>query len=187
MRRVTQRVAFAALILAVAVAGAAAAAGSITGSSIKDNSLTGKDIRNHSLTQQDFKGRLRGPAGLTGPAGPAGPAGSAGPPGDASRLTTVDGTLTVAPGGEDGGTVRCPGGTRIVSGGYVADGTDTEVFLSAPHPDGIGWVVAMRNHAATPADLTGVASCAGTGQAAAAARTSRVRPLPGRYAQLTSR
>ena len=184
MRRFTQRAAFAALVLTVAVAGAAVAAGSITGASVKDNSLTGKDIKNHSLTKKDFRGSVRGPAGPSGPVGPAGPAG---PPGDASQLTTVAGTLTVAPGGEDGGTVPCPAGTRIVSGGYLADGTDTEVFLSAPHPDGTGWVVAMRNHAGTPADLTGVASCAGAGQAAAAARTSHLRRLPARYARLISR
>lgn len=58
MKRISQRVAFATVVLVVAIAGAAWAAGTITGAEIKNGSLTGKDIKNHSLTAADFKGSL---------------------------------------------------------------------------------------------------------------------------------
>ena len=174
MRRVSQRVAFATLVLMVAIAGAAVAAGTITGASIKDNSLTGKDIKNHSLSRVDFKGSVRGPAGPAGPVGPAGPSAL-------SKLTTVSGGGPVQPMTAAGGTITCPPGMRVVSGGYSSDGGI--VFISRPSDDNQGWSVALANPGDTPVNLTGYASCAGAGQAVAAKAPARWLTPTGRFAR----
>jgi hypothetical protein len=173
----------------VAFAGVAYAAGSITGKSIKDNSITGKDIKNKSLTRTDFKGSVRGPQGDRGPAGPTGPAGPAGPggpqgapgPSALSTLNPVFGSMTIAADDFDGGTVACPSGQRVISGGFFVDGNDVEVFLSEANDDRTGWVVAADNlGSASPASLEGAAYCAGSGQAVAARVTTRkLKPLSG--------
>jgi hypothetical protein len=181
-----RKIMFLAAVALVALAGVAYAAGSITGESIKDNSITGKDIKNKSLTRKDFKGSVRGPQGdrgPTGPAGPAGPAGAQGPPGPStlSTLSPAFGSVTIAADDFDGGTVVCPSGKRVVSGGFFVDGNDVEVFLSEANDDRTGWVVAADNlGSANPADLEVVAYCAGSGQAVAARMTTRkLRPLRG--------
>ena len=179
-----RKITFLAAVALVALAGVAYAAGSITGKSIKDNSITGKDIKNKSLTRKDFKGSVRGPQGDRGPTGPAGPAGAQGPPGPStlSTLSPVFGSITIAADDFDGGTVVCPSGQRVVSGGFFADGNDVEVFLSEANDDRTGWVVAADNlGSANPAELEGVAYCAGSGQAVAARMTTRkLKPLRGR-------
>ena len=179
-----RKVMFLAAVALVALAGVAYAAGSITGKSIKDNSITGKDIKNKSLTRTDFKGSVRGRQGDRGPTGPTGPAGAQGPPGPStlSTLSPVFGSLAIAADDLDGGTVVCPSGQRVVSGGFFVDGNDVEVFLSEANDDRTGWVVAADNlGSADPAGLEGVAYCAGSGQAVAARMTtSNLRPLGGR-------
>jgi hypothetical protein len=182
-----RKIMFLAAVALVALAGVAYAAGSITGKSIKDNSITGKDIKNKSLTRKDFKGSVRGPQGDRGPTGatgPAGPAGAQGPPGPStlSTLSPVFGSITIAADDFDGGTVACPSGQRVVSGGFFVDGNDVEVFLSEANDDRTGWVVAADNlGSANPAELEGVAYCAGSGQAVAARMTTnKLKPLRGR-------
>src|SRR4051794_31728157 len=108
MKRVSQRVAFATLVLVVAIAGGAVAAGTITGASVKDGSLTGRDVKNHSLTPKDFRGSVRGPAGPTGSAGPAGPAG----PSALSGITTVTAGGSVPGGQMSGAKLDCPPGQK---------------------------------------------------------------------------
>ena len=183
----TRKIMFLAAVALVALAGVAYAAGSITGESIKDNSITGKDIKNKSLTRKDFKGSVRGPQGNRGPAGatgPAGPTGAQGPPGPSnlSTLSPAFGSMTIAADDFDGGMVACPSGMRVVSGGFYVNGNDVEVFLSEASDDRTGWVVAADNlGSADPAELEGVANCAGSGQAVAARKTTRkLKPLRGR-------
>src|SRR4051812_2849756 len=179
--RMARKIMFLAAVALVALAGVAYAAGSITGKSIKDNSITGKDIKDKSLTRKDFKGSVRGPQGDRGPAGPGG---AQGPPGPStlSTLSPVFGSLTIAADDIGGGTVRCPSGKRVVSGGFFVDGNDVEVFLSEATDDRTGWVVAADNLGSTAsAGLEGVAYCAGSGQAVAARLTTRnLKPLRGR-------
>jgi hypothetical protein len=185
MKRISQRTAFATLVLVIAIAGAAVAAGTITGRDIKDGSLTGRDVKDHSLTRKDFRGSVRGPSGPPGPAGTAGPQGPAGPSA-LSGITPVAGSLTVAPGTVNGGTVPCPAGQKVVSGGFGYGGDDTEVFVSAANTDRTGWTVALDNvDGTTPAELDGFAYCAGAGQAVAArAPNGRMQPPTGRLARL---
>jgi hypothetical protein len=180
-----------ALVLTLSISGAAVAASKITGSQVKDSSLTGKDIKNKSLTKADFKGSVRGPTGPAGPAGPAGAPGPGGPQGPAgpsavSGITAVAGSLMVAGGMSDGGTLPCPEGQKVVSGGFFGGGTETEVFLSAANEERTGWQVAMDNTDSTEAaELDAFAYCAGAGQAVAAkARSHKLKPLRGRFARL---
>jgi hypothetical protein len=194
MRRIT--LVYVALALLCLGVGTAWAAGSITGADIKDNSITGKDVRNRSLTPADFKGSVRGAAGATGPQGPQGaqgppgPAGTQGPAGPSalSTLTAHYGQVTVAANDVDGGTLSCPAGQRVVSGGFYVDGSDVEVFLSEASDNRTGWVVAADNSdSATPATLEAAAYCAGTGQAVAArTSTGRLKPLTGRALRLAN-
>ena len=67
------------------------------------------------------------------------------------------GSITIAVDDLDGGTVVCPSGKRVVSGGFFVDGNDVEVFLSEANDDRTGWVVA-----------------------AARTTTTRLKPLSGR-------
>src|SRR3954447_26109356 len=148
--RMARKIMFLAAVALVALAGVAYAAGSITGKSIKDNSITGKDVKDKSLTRKDFKGSVRGPQGDRGPAGPAGPggpAGAQGPPGPSTLSTRspVFGSKTIAADDVDGGTVPCPSGKRVVSGGFFVDGDDAEVVLSEATDDRTGWMVAADN------------------------------------------
>jgi hypothetical protein len=93
----------AALVLALAATGGAAARGLLTGKDIKNHSIRGRDLATNSIHQrqvahgsitwQDLTPGARrkitrmagehGPAGPAGPAGPSGPAGPAAPPGAA--------------------------------------------------------------------------------------------------------
>jgi hypothetical protein len=179
------------VVLALSITGGAVAASKITGAQVKDNSLTGKDIKNKSLTKSDFKGSVRGARGSTGPAGPAGPAGPGGPAGPAgptavSAITPVAGSVMVAAGESDGGTLLCPDGQKVISGGFFGGGTETEVFLSAANDDRTGWQVAMDNTDGTEAaELDAFAYCAGTGKAVTAkARSHRLKPLRGHIARM---
>lgn len=189
MRRLT--VVLLAAMVVLAVAGGAYGAGKINGKSIKTGTITGKQVKNHSLTKKDFKGSVRGPAGAPGPQGAVGPAGPQGPAGPSalSALHEVGGEMTVAAGGIDGGTIFCPPGEHVISGGFFNDGADAEVFLSYANDPRTGWTVALDNFDSTlPATLQAFAYCSGAGQAVAA-RTgdSRLRPLSGRALRMTQR
>jgi hypothetical protein len=137
---------------------------------------------------------VRGPAGPAGPAGPSGPAGLAGPQGPAgpsalSGINAVAGSLTVAAGDVDGGTLPCPAGQRAVSGGYEFIAADGEIFVAETSPDRTGYTVLADNFdSADPGELTVIAYCAGAGQAVAARSAKpRLRAPRGHAARLLER
>ena len=164
--------------LVLSSVGGAVAASQITGAQIKNATITGEDVRNKSLTPSDFRGSLAGPQGPRGASGAQGPQGPAGASGTAvvSALTVQSGALTVAPGDVDGGTVYCPAGQRVVSGGFASVSADGEVFLSIANDDRTGWIVALDNFDSyVEGDLLGEAYCAASGQAVAASPASQAR------------
>jgi hypothetical protein len=167
--------------LVLSSAGGAVAASKITGAQVKNSSLTGKDIKNKSLTRADFSGSVAGPQGPRGAQGTPGPQGLQGPQGPAgpsalSAITVQSGGLTVAAGDVDGGTISCPAGQRVISGGYVAIAADGEVFASIATDDRTGWILLLDNvDSSVPGELDGEAYCAATGQAVAASPDARAR------------
>ena len=174
----TRKIMFLATVALVAFAGVAYAAGSITSRDIKDSTITGKDVKNRSLTKKDFRGSVRGPRGFQGAPGPQGvqgPAGAQGPAGPSavSGITAVRASGTVAAGDFDGGSVSCPPGQRVVSGGWFTDAPEGEIFLDDATDDRTGWAALLDNSdSAAPATLEITAYCAGAGQAVAARRSS---------------
>jgi hypothetical protein len=161
MKRISQRVVFATLVLVVAVASAALAAGTITGRSIKDGTITGKDVKNHSLKPKDFKGSVRGPRGLTGPQGPQGPQGPRGPqglrgptgPGGPTDIDYEVFELSLAASSTGSDFVLCPTGFRPTGGGATSDDesnsfiTIAESVMDLDPDTGLpdGWFVVARN------------------------------------------
>jgi hypothetical protein len=169
-KRVTPGVVLGTLALVIAMTGSAVGARLITGKQIKNSSITGKDVKNKSLTKSDFKGSVRGPRGLTGAQGPPGATGAPGPSA-VSNLTDKFGTLTIAAGAVDGGTLPCDDGQKIVSGGfeYTAPDGKGRIVASEASETLDGWVVVLDNSEATEAATLGAdALCAGTGQAVGA-------------------
>ena len=172
-KRLTPGVVLGVLALVIAMTGSAVGASLITGKQIKNSSITGKDVKNKSLTKSDFRGSLRGPRGLTGPQGPPGATGATGAPGPAavSNLTYTFGTLKIAAGDVDGGTLSCDDGQKIVSGGfeYTAPDGKGRIVASEASETLDGWVVVLDNSENTEeATLGADALCAGTGQAVGA-------------------
>ena len=169
-KRLTPGVVLGILALVIAMTGSAVGASLITGKQIKNSSITGKDVKNKSLTKSDFKGSVRGPRGLTGAQGPPGATGAPGPSA-VSNLTDTFGTLTIAAGDVDGGTLPCDDGQKIVSGGfeYTAPDGKGRIVASEASETLDGWVVVLDNSESTePATLGADALCAGTGQAVGA-------------------
>jgi hypothetical protein len=169
-KRLTPGVVLGTLALVIAMTGSAVGASLITGKQIKNSSITGKDVKNKSLTKSDFKGSVRGPRGLTGVQGPPGATGAPGPSA-VSNLTDTFGTITVAAGQGDGGTLPCDVGQKIVSGGfeYTAPDGKGRIVASEASETLDGWVVVLDNSESTePATLGADALCAGTGQAVGA-------------------
>lgn len=176
-----KRIIFLAVVALVAFAGVAYAAGTITGSSIKDSTITGKDVKNKSLTPKDFRGSVRGPRGFegeTGAPGPQGPQGAQGPAGPSaiSAISTQRGGTTVAPFDADGGIIYCPAGQKVISGGFTAISADGEVFVSQATSDRSGWMLLLDNlESSVSGELDGEAYCAETGKAVAASPRSRAK------------
>ena len=169
-KRLTPGVVLGILALVLAMTGSAVGASLITGKQIKNSSITGKDVKNKSLTKSDFKGSVRGARGLTGAQGPPGAPGAPGPSA-VSNLTDTFGTLTIAAGDVDGGTLPCDEGQKIVSGGfeYTAPDGKGRIVASEASETLDGWVVVLDNSESTePATLGADALCAGTGQAVGA-------------------
>lgn len=169
-KRLTPGVVLGTLALVLAMTGSAVGARLITGKQIKNSSITGKDVKNKSLTKSDFKGSVRG---ATGPQGPPGATGAQGPAGPSavSNLTDNFGTLTVAAGDVDGGTMFCDEGQKIVSGGfeYTAPDGKGRIVASEANDTLDGWLVVLDNSESTEeATLGADALCAGAGQAVGA-------------------
>jgi hypothetical protein len=169
-KRLTPGVVLGTLALVLAMTGSAVGARLITGKQIKNSSITGKDVKNKSLTKSDFRGSVQGPRGPTGAQGPPGATGAPGPSA-VSNLTDTFGTITVAAGDVDGGTLPCDDGQKIVSGGfeYTAPDGKGRIVASEASETLDGWVVVLDNSESTePATLGADALCAGTGQAVGA-------------------
>lgn len=169
-KRLTPGVVLGTLALVIVMTGSAVGARLITGKQIKNSSITGKDVKNKSLTKSDFRGSVRGPRGLTGAQGPPGATGAPGPSA-VSNLTDTFGTITVAAGDVDGGTLPCDDGQKIVSGGfeYTAPDGKGRIVASEASETLDGWVVVLDNSESTEAATLGAdALCAGTGQAVGA-------------------
>jgi hypothetical protein len=193
MKRVSQRVVFATLVLVVAIAGAAVAAGTITGKDIKNNTITGKDVKNGSLTRKDFKGSVRGPRGFTGPQGIQGiqgPRGLTGPAGP-TALDYEFTTLTVAAGATDFDAAVCPTGYFPTGGGAISDDeTNADVTIAENGPafddsgNPVGWLAVARNAGAVSHDVVITVSCVTpthvTGLSAAAAKAAAAAQRLGR-------
>jgi hypothetical protein len=174
------------MALFAVLGGSAYAARQITSKDIKNGTI--KTVDMSSSAKQALKGNTgpRGPQGVPGAQGIQGSAGPQGPvgPSELSALTPVTGSLMIAAGAVDGGTVACPAGTRVVSGGFFADGG--VVFLDAAGADRGGWAVAVDNSAGgTAVELTADAYCAGAGKAVTAkAQSTKLKPLKGRFARM---
>jgi hypothetical protein len=115
-------------------------------------------------------GGMVGPTGLTGARGPAGTAGVKGATGDQgsaprpSFFSVGTGNVFVAANDESTGTIPCPAGMRVLSGGpsavAIAPGPPRlTVVASEPDPAGTGWIVTMRA-GAQEADFQVQAICA---------------------------
>lgn len=108
-----------------------------------------------------------GPTGARGPAGTAGAKGATGDQGSAPKpgyLAVETGNVVVAPNDESTGTISCPAGMRVLSGGpsIVAFGPDLPrltVVASEPNSAGTGWILTMRAGAQN-ADFQVQAICA---------------------------
>lgn len=183
MRRLT--VVLLAGIALLALAGGAWGASKINGRQIKAGTITGKQVKNHSLSRKDFRGSVRGPRGRTGPAGatgatgptgargPVGPQGPAGPAVTA-RITRVEQSITVPPGGIDSVIAFCPSGYDDISGGFESTGADSEVFFSSDLGVPDGWAAGIDNFDSTvDADLTAFSYCVPAGRAVVASAGHR--------------
>jgi hypothetical protein len=178
-------------VLALALSGGAVAAKKLTSKDIRDNTLTTKDVKNRSLLARDFKtGQLpsgpAGPAGASGPQGPQGPQGPAGPVG-VSAIEAVAGSVEVPIDTVGGGTMPCPAGQRVVSGGYQFVADDGEVYAEFAEQDRASYTVLVDNlDGIEPGQLTVIAYCARTNQAVAAGarRRPRLRAPTGHAARL---
>jgi hypothetical protein len=171
-KRLTPGVVLGIVALVVAMTGSAVGASLITGKQVKNSSLTGKDIKNKSLTKQDFKGSVRGPRGLTGPQGAPGATGATGPagPSELATLTDTFGSLDVAAGDVDGGTLSCDDGQKVVSGGfeYTAPDGKGRIVASEANEALDGWLVVLDNSENTAtATVSADALCAAAGKAVA--------------------
>jgi Collagen triple helix repeat (20 copies) len=97
-----------------------------------------------------------GPTGLTGARGPAGIAGAKGASGDQGSAPPPSyfsvgtlGNVFVGANDESTGTISCPPGMRVLSGGPSGVPTGPgpprlTVVTSEPDPAGTGWIVTMR-------------------------------------------
>jgi hypothetical protein len=151
--RLTYANVVATLCLFIVLGGSGYAAVQITGRQVKNGSLTGADIKNKSLTSKDIKG----PVGV-------------------SKLTRVEVSKPVAPGGIDDVTATCPAGQGVVSGGFRSVSAGSEVFFSDSFGAPNSWAVGLDNfRSSQTGTVTAEAYCARTGYAAGAASAGRAR------------
>ena len=181
-RRVTPGLVLGIVALVIAMTGSAVGASLITGKQVKNSSLTGKDVKDKSLTKKDFKGSVRGATGAPGPTGPTGATGAQGPPGpsDLSTITDNFGTLDVAAGAVDGGTLSCPAGMKIVSGGgeFTTTPGKGAIVVSEANEALDGWIVIADNTNSAAVGKAGAdALCAASGKAVATPARAKVHTL----------
>jgi hypothetical protein len=117
------------------------------------NSVGTAQLKAHAVTRAKLAAGLpitgkRGPAGVRGPAGPAGPAGLsiAGPSGLLGVEIITGGT-----------TATCPAGKQVIGGGARVEGVSAGMLtVSAPTPDGSGWIASVTS----PSVVASYAICA---------------------------
>jgi hypothetical protein len=94
-----------------------------------------------------------GPTGARGPAGPAGTKGATGDQGSAPQPSYLSvltpSNIFVAANDESTGTISCPAGMRVLSGGpsivdFGINPPRLTVVASEPNLAGTGWIVTMR-------------------------------------------
>jgi hypothetical protein len=96
----------------------------------------------------------------------------------ATNIQTVTSTtFTVVPGGVGSGTLECPPGTVVISGGFLLAGAEASVFFD--RRSGNGWTVGVDNIAAADpatgsptAQFTIDAQCAATGNTVVSSRSA---------------
>jgi hypothetical protein len=128
--------------LVLACAGTATAAKLITGKQIKDGTITSKDL-SKAVQAQLAKAGAAGPAGPAGASGEPGAPGPAGPTGPAGLAGVEVKSMiqAVAAGATGAGTVACPAGKVVLSGGVTVAGGGagtSYVQRSAPAKVGFG-------------------------------------------------
>jgi hypothetical protein len=91
--------------------------------------------------------------------------------------TVTSAPFTVVPGGVGSGTLNCPPGTVVISGGFLLTGIEASVFFA--RRSGNGWTVGVDNVAAgdpatgsPTAQFTVDAQCAATGNTVVASRSA---------------
>ena len=161
-------------VISLGVGAATATAGSlITSAKIKNGTIKLVDLS--PSAKHALKGNT-GPRGATGTSGVQGLQGSKGVQGvqggkgvaggfDPAKVRYVEGpAVTVFPGPEnsDVSVAKCPGGTKVIGGGYFfgyANGGIT-VEISAPLNDGSGWAAGFGNAGSVEGEATAYAVCA---------------------------
>jgi hypothetical protein len=130
--------------LVLACAGTATAAKLITGKQIKDGTITSKDL-SKAVQAQLAKAGAAGPAGAAGAQGEPGAKGAAGEPGPAgpaglSGVEVKTMIQAVTSGGTGAGTVACPPGKVVLSGGVtVAGGGAGTSYVQRSAPTKVGF------------------------------------------------
>jgi hypothetical protein len=162
--------------------------GVVNAKDIQANSITGLEIKDHSLTAREFKGRAlrgaKGPKGDRGLPGPPGPPGANGAKGDTGaagapgaqgpagpvRLDYNSQTFANAATTQNGGTVPCDTGLRVVGGGVSTTAGYNQQHVNASYPSagaGIGvpvpgstaWTAYVDNISVSPASFTVTVIC----------------------------
>jgi hypothetical protein len=84
----------------------------------------------------------------------------------AANVQTVSASITIPAQTVGNGSVDCPPGTVVLSGGYVLTGAEASSLSDHKKPGAQGWEIGVDNAlGTTPASLTVEAQCAGTGNA----------------------
>jgi len=98
---------------------------------------------------------------VVGPQGPQGIQGSPGPTGGLMGFTRVLSPIhSIAAGTQAPTTATCPGTTKVIGGGEVADvGNGTDVIASYPVSD-TQWLVSVYNNTGNSEDIWAWAICA---------------------------
>jgi len=126
----------------------------------------------------------KGPTGGTGPKGPTGGTGPTGPPGanGVSGYDIVSTSVTLANGLSATAVSVCPGGKKIVGGGWSANSILSGVTMvqSGPSADGSAWIAEIQNNSGGPIQVTFARTCitAPTTSAPTGASTSRASRKP---------
>ena len=109
----------------------------------------------------------KGDTGATGAQGPKGDTGAQGPAGDAfAGYQVISGSVATPPNTEATGSLYCPSGQKMLSGGFTTapDGTappfGVSIASSGPTADGMGWTGTVTNTSSATVTVTIETICA---------------------------